>query len=85
MEKKDTENIGNIIEAISTIDSVVAKDSNTKKEIFKLTNRDSSFNYNKIDIYEVPFIKLKKSERKLLRDESFIEIDFLNKMKFNSR
>jgi|SRR5690625_424288 len=79
MEKKDTENIGNIMEAIPTIDSVVAKDSNTKEKILKLTNTDSSFDYNMIDIYDVPFIKLKKSERKLLRDEPFIEIDFLNK------
>src|SRR5690625_5364961 len=69
MEKKDTENIGNIMEAIPTIDSVVAKDSNTKEKILKLTNTDSSFDYNMIDIYDVPFIKLKKSERKLLRED----------------
>lgn len=80
MKQKEKENIAYILESIPSIDTIIARDSETKEEILKITHEEPSFNsFNLADIYKgnIP-IALKRSERrKLLKGKPFIEIDFL--------
>ena len=65
-----------ISDSIPFIESIVIKDGKTKDEILTLTDTESSFS-EMVDIYDSPIHYLKWSERKLLKGDPFIEVEYL--------
>lgn len=74
--------MGNIIDSVPIIDSITAKDGKTKEEILTVTTSDDSFD-KMVDIYHF-YYDLKWSEKVILKDDPFIEIDYIerNDVKF---
>ncbi|MFS0674722.1 hypothetical protein [Ornithinibacillus sp. 179-J 7C1 HS] len=74
--------MGNIIDSVPIIDSITAKDGKTKEEILTVTTSDDSFD-KMVEIYHF-YYDLKWSEKVILKDDPFIEIDYIerNDVKF---
>lgn len=73
-EKKLTK-MGTIIESIPEIDAIRVKDGKTSDEVLTLTNSEPFFD-EMVDIYGV-YTELKWSERKLLKKDPFVQVDYL--------
>jgi len=70
--------IGNVLSSSHLIDSVSIKDGTSKAEILTLSEKDPNFN-DIVEIYARSYRDLKFSERKLLKKDKFVEVDYLQK------
>jgi hypothetical protein len=75
-EQREKSMIGNLLESVSDIDSVIIKDGKTSKKILTLTNSEPVFS-ELVNIYDAPYHDLKWSERKLLKNDPAYEAEFL--------
>ncbi|MFJ7936325.1 hypothetical protein [Sporosarcina sp. NPDC096371] len=86
LEERNLKVTGNTLNSIPDIDSIVVKDGKTKEEeVLTLTNAGTSFSPSMAEIYELPIIDLKWSERKLLKGEPILLVEYLtnNEVRFS--
>lgn len=76
LEQKKPKVVGKILNSIPFIDSITVKDGKTKEEILTLTNLDPSIS-DMAEIYKLPYLDLKWAERKLLKKDPFVEVEYL--------
>lgn len=76
LEQRKPAVVGNVLNSVQLIDSIKVQDGKTKENILTLTKLDSSFS-DTVEIYKLPYKDLKRSERKLLNVEPFVEVEYL--------
>ena len=74
-EKKDKE-VVKILDRIPFVDSILVKDGKSEEKLLDFTSSDSSF-LQMVNVYQKPYYDLKWSEKKLLKEEPFIVIEYL--------
>ena len=74
-EKKDKE-VVKILDRIPFVDSILVKDGKSEEKLLDFTSLDSSF-LQMVNVYQKPYYDLKWSEKKLLKEEPFIVIEYL--------
>jgi hypothetical protein len=84
LEERKPKVIGDILYSIPDIDSIAVKDGKTKEEILILTNLET-YSSGMVEIFELPYKDLKWSERKLLKGEPKILVEYLtnNEVQFS--
>ena len=74
-EKKDKE-VVQILDRIPFIDLIVVKDGKSGEKLLDFTSLDSTFS-QMVNVYQKPYHDFKRSEKKLLKEEPFIVIEYL--------
>lgn len=82
LEQRKNAVVGNILNSVQLIDSIRVKDGESKEEILTFTKLDPSF-FDMVEIYKLPYKDLKWSERKLLKEKPFIEVEYLQNNEIN--
>ena len=82
-QREEASNVGKILNSAPLIDTISVKDGKTNEEIMNLTKINNYFTAT-VEIYKLPYKDMSGTEKKILKEKSYLEVLYLqdNKIKY---